>query len=66
MTNKPDPRDETTHSASDSGKCYEMERKYGWRLKRIDTYPNDPIFKVDCVFYGDAPFPNYMEETDDD
>lgn len=57
---------ETIHSAADSDSCYEMERKYGWRLKRIDDYPNAPIMKVDCVFYGDAPFPDYMEDRDDD
>ncbi|MGB3238433.1 MAG: hypothetical protein WBB29_09070 [Geitlerinemataceae cyanobacterium] len=67
MTNKPDPPEETTtHSASDSSKCYEMKRKYGWDLLRIDEHPTDPIFKVDCVFVGEARFPNYMENDDDD
>ncbi|HIK52388.1 MAG TPA: hypothetical protein IGS17_15890 [Oscillatoriales cyanobacterium M59_W2019_021] len=58
--------DETIHSAADRESCYKMERKYGWRLKRIDEYPDAPILKVDCVFYGDAPFPDYMEKTDND
>jgi hypothetical protein len=66
MTNTPESRQETTHSATDSKKCYEMERKYRWKLKRIDEYPDKSIFQVDCIFFGDVPFPNYMEDDDDD
>jgi hypothetical protein len=58
--------DETIHSATDSDKCYEMKRKYGWDLLRIDEHPEQPIMKVDCVFVGEAKFPNYIEDDDDD
>lgn len=58
--------DETVHSASDSKKCYEMKRKYGWNLLRIDENPEQPIMKVDCVFVGEARFPDYIEDNEDD
>jgi hypothetical protein len=29
----------------------EMEKKYGWRLKRIKK-TRDSILEVDCIFYG--------------
>ena len=57
----------TKHSATDSDKCYEMQRKYVWVLVDIDEHPDDPIFKVDCIFAGDAQFPkHWTEESDDD
>lgn len=42
-----------------------MERKYGWRLKRIER-TGDPVLKVDCVFEGDAIFPDYRSEQDNE
>lgn len=54
MTNQPQPDDsdeENIHAATDRSKCYEMEKKYGWRLKRIQK-TKDPTLEVDCVFYG--------------
>jgi hypothetical protein len=45
-------REENVHSATDAKKCYEMERRYGWRLKRIKP-TKDKILKVDCVFRGE-------------
>ncbi|MGB7440699.1 MAG: hypothetical protein WA919_06495 [Coleofasciculaceae cyanobacterium] len=46
-----DPTQENVHSATDPDKCRDMERRYGWRLKRIKV-TNDSTLKVDCVFYG--------------
>ena len=46
-----DSSQENIHSATDPNKCKDMERRYGWRLKRIKP-TRDPILKVDCVFYG--------------
>ncbi|HBL14138.1 MAG TPA: hypothetical protein DD379_22660 [Cyanobacteria bacterium UBA11162] len=46
-----DPTKENVHAAVDPEKCKDMERRYGWRLKRIKRTPN-PILKVDCIFYG--------------
>lgn len=45
------PTQENVHSATDPDKCRDMERRYGWRLKRIKR-TNDSTLKVDCVFYG--------------
>jgi hypothetical protein len=52
---EPGPDDSTlenVHSATDPDKCREMERRYGWRLKRIKP-TRDSTLKVDCVFYGE-------------
>ena len=46
-----DPKMENVHSATDPEKCRDMERKYGWKLKRVKP-TGDPTLKVDCVFYG--------------
>jgi hypothetical protein len=65
MTNTPEG-EKTTHSATDSDKCYEMKRRYGWDLLRIDKFPDEPIFKVNCVFLGEAKFPKHWTEDEDD
>lgn len=43
---------ENVHGATDPQKCREMERKYGWKLKRIKP-TKDKVLKVDCVFEGE-------------
>jgi len=43
---------ENIHSATDPKKCTEMEKKYGWELKRVKP-TKDKILKVDCVFKGE-------------
>jgi hypothetical protein len=51
------------HAAVNKDYCKEMERKYGWALIQIEETPEDPIFKVDCVFEGETEFPKpYQEE----
>lgn len=50
--------------AADERCCEEMERKYGWELKRVEVTPEDPIFKVDCVFEGLTEFPQPYYDTD--
>lgn len=50
MTNQ-DDQEENIHSATDPEKCWEMGRKYNWRVKRIEP-TRDRLLKVDCVFYG--------------
>ncbi|MGK7905479.1 MAG: hypothetical protein AB4352_29555 [Hormoscilla sp.] len=52
------------HAATDEGCCEEMERKYGWKLKRIEPIRYDPIFKVDCVFEGQTEFPQPYHDND--
>lgn len=49
-SNDSDP--ENIHGATDPKKCYEMESKYGWKLKRIRP-TQDSILKVNCIFYGE-------------
>jgi hypothetical protein len=52
-----DPEEDVSrHAAADDECCYEMERKYRWKLKRIDNLRGN-IFKVDCIFYGKTEFP---------
>jgi hypothetical protein len=46
-----DPTKENVHSATDPEKCRDMERRYGWKLKKV-LPTGDPTLKVDCVFYG--------------
>lgn len=68
MINPSDPPEgkRTKHSATDRDKCHEMERRYGWDLLDIDKHPEQDIFKVDCIFAGDAQFPkHWLEETDE-
>ena len=43
---------ENVHSATDPEKCREMERRYGWILKRVKTNKDLPL-EVDCVFHGE-------------
>ena len=43
---------DNVHSATDPQKCRNMERKYGWKLKRVKP-TRDPILKVDCIFDGE-------------
>jgi len=50
-----DPTKENVHSATDPEKCRDMERKYGWKLKRVKP-TGDPTLKVDCVFLRQANF----------
>lgn len=43
---------ENVHGATDPQKCREMERRYGWKLKRVR--PNkDKVLRVDCIFEGE-------------
>jgi hypothetical protein len=58
-----DNNEETTsrHSATDPDKCFEMEKKYGWKLLRFEL-TQDQILKVDCVFEGETEFPTYLTE----
>jgi hypothetical protein len=51
------------HSATDAEKCREMETRYGWDLTAVEETPEDPIFKVDCVFDGETVFPNYGDDS---
>ncbi|GAB4186095.1 MAG: hypothetical protein Fur006_25110 [Coleofasciculaceae cyanobacterium] len=61
--NNNDKDEQTTsrHSATDPQKCREMERKYGWKLLRIEQ-TKDRTLKFDCVFKGETEFPNYIED----
>lgn len=47
---------QTSHAATDPQKCRDMEARYGWKLKKIESTGN-PILKVNCIFDGDAEFP---------
>jgi hypothetical protein len=42
---------ENRHSAASPKYCKDMEKKYGWKLKRVEPN-NDPILPVDCIFKG--------------
>jgi len=77
MSVDPNQDKETTHSATDEDKCYEMEARYGWDLNKVVETKSE-ILSVDCIFDGDAEFPksrmdytssDYLEEineADDD
>ncbi|MFN6514933.1 MAG: hypothetical protein RMY29_010565 [Nostoc sp. CreGUA01] len=52
------------HAATSKDGCMEMERKYGWKLIEIEPTPEDPIFKVDCVFAGKTEFPKPHYENE--
>ena len=49
-------KDETRHAATSKKDCEQMEKKYQWKLKRVDDR-KDATLKKDCVFEGDAEFP---------
>ncbi|MCL1466911.1 hypothetical protein LAY41_21200 [Argonema galeatum A003/A1] len=59
QTNNEKP--ESRHSATDPEKCYQMERKYGWKLLRVEKTKHQTL-KVDCVFEGETEFPKYQQE----
>ncbi len=52
---------ESRHSVTDPDKCRDLEKKYGWRLLRLEP-TKDKILKVDCIFKGKTEFPNYQQE----
>jgi hypothetical protein len=54
------------HAATDEGKCEEMSRKYGWELIEVEKTPDEPIFKVDCVFEGKTEFPKSHNENEEE
>ena len=51
----------STHAVTERRRCYEMEKKYGWILLRIEP-TGDTTLKYDCVFEGETEFPNYIED----
>lgn len=57
---EPEPL-ETRHAVTEKWRCKAMEKKYGWKLKRVEP-KNSGLFKFDCVFQGKADFPDYMED----
>jgi hypothetical protein len=57
--------DVSRHGATDRQKCLNMEKKYGWKMVRVEK-TSDRILKVDCVFKGKTEFPNYLEEQEED
>ncbi|MEG4305891.1 hypothetical protein [Microcoleus sp. D3_18a_C4] len=56
----------SNHSVTDRWRCTAMEKKYGWKLLRIERNQNNPVLKWDCVFNGKTEFPDYLEETEED
>ena len=59
MTKNPryDPdQNETRHAAVSKKDCEEMEKKYRWKLKRVDDR-QDTTLKKDCVFDDYCEFP---------
>lgn len=59
--------DKSRHAAADEACCYEMQRKYGWKLLEIEEI-NTKGLEVDCVFRGQTEFPKsfYDTEREDD
>ncbi|BAB78377.1 hypothetical protein ACN23B_28440 (plasmid) [Anabaena sp. FACHB-709] len=53
---------ESRHAATDPEKCRIMEKKYGWKLLRVEPTGNK-VLKVDCVFEGETKFPTYKQEN---
>lgn len=53
---------ESRHAATDPEKCRIMEKKYGWKLLRVEP-TGDNVLKVDCVFEGETKFPTYKQDT---
>lgn len=51
------------HAATSPKKCQDMEKKYGWKLKRVEL-TSDPTLEVDCVFEGKTAFPISYQNTD--
>ena len=47
-----DSEQENRHWASSEEDCKEMEKKYGWELKRVEQNEDDSDLSVDCVFKG--------------
>ncbi|MCC5619114.1 hypothetical protein LC605_29345 [Nostoc sp. CHAB 5836] len=52
---------ESRHAATDPEKCHNMEKKYGWKLLRIEP-TGDKTLKVDCIFEGETKFPTHEQE----
>ena len=57
-----DQENVSRHSATNEECCEEMEKKYNWKLKRIEQ-SEDTFFEVDCVFEGETEFPNNQKEN---
>ncbi len=59
--------DKSRHAAADEACCYEMQRKYGWKLLDIEEIDTHGL-EVDCVFRGQTEFPKsfYDTEREDD
>jgi hypothetical protein len=59
--------DISCHGATDIRRCYEMERKYGWKLIGIERIDSGGL-QVDCIFKGKTEFPPsiFEEEGEDD
>lgn len=60
MSNAEKP--ESRHAATDPEKCRTMEKKYGWKLLRVEP-TGSKVLKVDCVFEGETKFPTYEQEN---
>ena len=58
MKNNEQP--ESRHAATDPEKCRQMEKKYNWKLLRVET-TREKTLKVDCIFQGKTEFPSYQE-----
>jgi hypothetical protein len=54
------------HAAASEGDRENMARKYGWELIEVEQTPEDPVFKVDCVFEGETEFPKPYQEKESD
>jgi hypothetical protein len=52
MNNANNEQPESRHLVTERRRCYEMEKKYGWRLLRIEL-TRDKTLKYDCVFEGE-------------
>jgi hypothetical protein len=59
-----EPQDTSWHCVSERWRCYEIEKKYGWNLLKIEPTP-DSLLKYKCIFEGQTRFPNYLEDLDD-
>jgi len=47
-----DSDQENRHWASSEEDCKFMEKKYGWKLKKVEQNDDDSDIGVDCVFEG--------------
>ncbi|HAG83751.1 MAG TPA: hypothetical protein DCL61_22030 [Cyanobacteria bacterium UBA12227] len=54
--------EENRHSAASEKNCKNMEKKYGWKLKRVEP-TNNPILPVDCIFEGKQT--SFQDQWDD-